>query len=60
MPLHGQNGRLKKGNAAWTVRHYQSITREEYAHADYDFAVTCANAAAGLHLTRPVRRQTSA
>ncbi|SCE34320.1 hypothetical protein GA0115237_111986 [Streptomyces sp. ScaeMP-6W] len=36
---------------AWMARHYQPITREEYAHADYDFAVTCANAAAGLHLT---------
>ncbi|MEV7641339.1 GNAT family N-acetyltransferase [Streptomyces rubiginosohelvolus] len=35
--------------------HYQPITKEEYAHADYDFAVTCANAAAGL--TRPIRKQ---
>ncbi|WP_097873452.1 GIY-YIG nuclease family protein [Streptomyces sp. ms184] len=42
---------------AWMARYYQPITREEYAHADYEFAVTCANAAAGLRLTRPIRKQ---
>jgi len=42
---------------AWMARHYQPITKEEYANADYDFAVTCANAAASLHITRPVGKQ---
>lgn len=42
---------------AWMARHYQPITKEEYANADYAFAVTCANAAAGLHITRPAVRQ---
>ncbi|MDX2407357.1 GIY-YIG nuclease family protein [Streptomyces microflavus] len=49
---------LKRAEAhahAWMAQHYQPITKEEYVHADYDFAVTCANAAAGL--TRPIRKQ---
>ncbi|MGW4025742.1 MULTISPECIES: GIY-YIG nuclease family protein [unclassified Streptomyces] len=50
-------GRAEAQAHAWMTRHYQPVTREEYANADYDFAVTCANAAAGLHLTRPIRRQ---
>ncbi|MFH8260525.1 hypothetical protein [Streptomyces roseolus] len=45
---------------AWMARHYQPITGEEFAHADYGFAVTCANAAASLHLTHPIRRQPTA
>lgn len=45
---------------AWMARYYQPITREEYANADYGFAVACADAAAGLHLTRSIRRQPSA
>ena len=44
---------LKRAEAqahVWMARHYQPITREEYAHADYDFAV------ARLHLLRPIRK----
>ncbi|MEU3904187.1 hypothetical protein AB0F20_10245 [Streptomyces goshikiensis] len=44
----------------WMARHYQPVTREEYVNADYGFAVTCADAAVGLHITRPVRGQPSA
>ncbi|MEU1485798.1 hypothetical protein [Streptomyces sp. NPDC005752] len=45
-------GRAETQAHAWMARHYEPITREEYADADYGGAVTCADAAAGLHLPR--------
>ncbi|MER5615871.1 hypothetical protein [Streptomyces sp. NPDC002215] len=40
----------------WMSERYRSITKEEYANADYGFAVTCADAAAGLYRTHPARK----
>ncbi|MFH8520160.1 hypothetical protein ACH4CE_34790 [Streptomyces gelaticus] len=41
----------------WMSERYRSITKEEYANADYGFAVTCADAAVGLYRTHPARKQ---
>lgn len=45
---------------AWMARPYRAITKEEYADADYGFAVNCANAAVGLHVDRPAGKRPSA